>query len=274
MRRVYVFMIVLALTAGCASSRAASRKDAAAVAPPAAPARPEEVKLNAGLESLKTGIEARAHGKDQEAVAAFGLALRYLSEIDDLERGRLRDAAEDLRRVIAISGFEYAPKEAMELLVVYLEMQNAYTDHNAADFARLSALFETRSDRAKDATALAKQKRLEALGQEVNSKKEEIKKQSEPEVLQTYPSIHIVKRGDTLPSIAARHDIYNDSFMWPLIYKANRDQIKDPKVLYTGQDLKIPRDVSLDDIIQARREAGAPEPEKIPKDAVLPRRAK
>ncbi|MCK7515438.1 MAG: LysM peptidoglycan-binding domain-containing protein [Desulfobacterales bacterium] len=82
----------------------------------------------------------------------------------------------------------------------------------------------------------------------------------------------MVKKGDTLPSIAARHEIYNDSFMWPLIYKANRDQIKDPKVLYAGQDLKIPREMTIEEIVEARREAGAPEPEKIPKDAYIAER--
>ena len=58
------------------------------------------------------------------------------------------------------------------------------------------------------------------------------------------------------------------------IYKANRDQIKDPKVVYVGQDLKIPRDITVEEIIEARREAGAPEPEKIPKEAYVPRRKK
>ena len=105
-------------------------------------------------------------------------------------------------------------------------------------------------------------------------KKEDSKKQSEMDSSSGFPSIYVVKKGDNLPNISAKHDIYNDSFMWPLIYKANRDQIKDPKVLYGGQELKIPRDVSLEDIIQARREAGAPEPEKIPKDAFVPRRTK
>jgi LysM repeat protein len=272
MKHLLTLMLIVLVATGCAGLRSGTKKDA--MQPLAQTQRPEEVKLNAGLECLKTGIEARTFGKDREAVEAFGHAMRYLTEIDEEDRSMLRDAAEDLRRIIVIAGFEYAPKESMELLVVYLEMQNAYADHASDELKRLKTMFESRSDQAKEATAMAKQKRLEALGQEVAVKKEEIKKQAEPDILQVYPSIYIVKKGDTLPSIAARYEVYNDSFMWPLIYKANRDQIKDPKVLYTGQDLKIPRDMSMDDIIQARREAGAPEPEKIPKDAVLPRRTK
>jgi LysM repeat protein len=179
-----------------------------------------------------------------------------------------------LRSIIAISGFEYAPKESNELLVTYMELQNACAQHDNVRVKALKETFDSTFEMARAATAEAKEKKIEALGKEVTVKKEDAKKQGELDSSSAFPSIYTVKKGDNLPNIAARHDIYNDSFMWPLIYKANRDQIKDPKVLYGGQELKIPRDVSLDDIIQARREAGASEPEKIPKDALIPRRTK
>lgn len=273
MKRLCAIAAVLVMLAGCASDKSVTKQDASA--PPQAPQSLEELKLKAGMESLKAGMEARSQGKDEEARAAFNLARRYLDDIDEPGRDILAEGAEELRRITSIAGFAYAPRESMELMVVYLEMQNAYAIHDFETLKKLKSLFDTRSDRAKDAIAMAKQKRLEALGQEVSVKREEIKRQVEPEpAAPAYPGVYIVKRGDTLPGIAARHDIYNDSFLWPLIYKANRDQIKDPKILYTGQDLKIPRDVSMEDIIQARREAGAPEPDKIPKDALLPRRTK
>lgn len=52
---------------------------------------------------------------------------------------------------------------------------------------------------------------------------------------------YTVRRGETLPQIAARAEIYNDASLWPLIYRANRDQIRDPKRLWPGQILTIPR---------------------------------
>jgi nucleoid-associated protein YgaU len=55
------------------------------------------------------------------------------------------------------------------------------------------------------------------------------------------PSIYTVRRGETLPQIAGRTEIYNDASLWPLIYRANRDQIRDPKQLWPGQVLTIPR---------------------------------
>jgi LysM repeat protein len=181
------------------------------------------------------------------------------------------NASEQLKKVVEISGFEYAKKESFSLLLLYLDMQKAYADNDANTLRSLSITFNTTYQEIQQKTAEEKQKRLEEIGSEISQKREEIQKQAEPALLEVYPVIYVVKKGDTLPSIAARHEIYNDSFMWPLIYKANRDQIKDPKEIYVGQDLKIPREISTEETIEARREAGAPEPEKIPKDAYQPR---
>lgn len=69
------------------------------------------------------------------------------------------------------------------------------------------------------------------------------------------PSIYTVRRGETLPQVAARAEIYNDAALWPLIYRANRAQIKDPYQLWPGQILKIPRGFGKDDAIEARKQA-------------------
>lgn len=67
---------------------------------------------------------------------------------------------------------------------------------------------------------------------------------------------YTVRRGETLPQIAGRTEIYNDSSLWPLIYRANRDQIRDPRRLWPGQVLSIPRHFSYDDVLGARRYSG------------------
>lgn len=70
------------------------------------------------------------------------------------------------------------------------------------------------------------------------------------------PSSYTVRRGETLPQIAARSEIYNEASLWPLIYRANRDQIRDPKQLWPGQVLKIPRNFSRDEANEAKRYSG------------------
>jgi hypothetical protein len=67
---------------------------------------------------------------------------------------------------------------------------------------------------------------------------------------------YTVRRGETLPQIAARTEIYNDASLWPLIYRANRDQIRNPTQLWPGQVLKIPRHFSRDEAMEAKRYSG------------------
>jgi len=50
-----------------------------------------------------------------------------------------------------------------------------------------------------------------------------------------------VERGDSLWSISGKSEIYDDPYQWPLIYKANRDQIKDADLIYPGQSFTVNR---------------------------------
>lgn len=63
---------------------------------------------------------------------------------------------------------------------------------------------------------------------------------------------YTVSEGELLWSIAKRADVYGDPFLWPLLYQANRDQIKDPRKIYAGQTLTIPRNVSDEEREKAR----------------------
>jgi hypothetical protein len=81
---------------------------------------------------------------------------------------------------------------------------------------------------------------------------------------------HTVEKGECLWWIAEYKKIYNDPFMWPLIYKANRDQINDPDLIYPGQVFYIPRTFELDELRESRRSAGAPKPYLPPKNANIP----
>jgi LysM domain len=66
---------------------------------------------------------------------------------------------------------------------------------------------------------------------------------------------YTVKRGESLPQIASRPEVYGDSQLWPLLYRSNRDQISDPRRIWPGQVLKIPRTMSADEVAEARRYA-------------------
>ncbi len=51
---------------------------------------------------------------------------------------------------------------------------------------------------------------------------------------------YTVVKGDCLWNIAKKKEHYDNPFAWPIIYKANRDQIKDPDLIYPKQIFKIP----------------------------------
>lgn len=61
-------------------------------------------------------------------------------------------------------------------------------------------------------------------------------------------SSYEVVNGDNLWNISGKSDIYSDSYQWPLIYKANRDKIKDADLIYSGQTLEIDRSASQADM--------------------------
>ncbi|MDI9570051.1 MAG: LysM peptidoglycan-binding domain-containing protein [Pseudomonadota bacterium] len=82
---------------------------------------------------------------------------------------------------------------------------------------------------------------------------------------------YVVKKGDSLWWIAKYRDIYNDPYLWPLLYQANKDQIKKAGLIYPGQRLKIPRSgFTAKDLEKARQQAGAKRPYKPSKDSRPP----
>jgi nucleoid-associated protein YgaU len=49
-----------------------------------------------------------------------------------------------------------------------------------------------------------------------------------------------VVKGDCLWNIAKKKEHYGNGFAWPVIYKANRDKIKNPDLIYPAQVFSIP----------------------------------
>ncbi len=88
-------------------------------------------------------------------------------------------------------------------------------------------------------------------------RKKELEKK---ELEKRFPLYYMVKKGDNLFKIAYQENIYHDPYQWPLIYKANRDQIRDPHLIYAGQKLVIPRPLSIEKIEGTRKEGGANSP--------------
>ncbi len=52
---------------------------------------------------------------------------------------------------------------------------------------------------------------------------------------------YTVVRGDCLWNIAKKDNFYGNGFAWPKIYKANRDKIKNPDLIYPKQEFTVPK---------------------------------
>ena len=51
------------------------------------------------------------------------------------------------------------------------------------------------------------------------------------------PNSYIIQPGDSLWRVSGDPAVFGDSFRWPLLFKANRDQIIDPDLIEPAQDL-------------------------------------
>jgi nucleoid-associated protein YgaU len=61
-------------------------------------------------------------------------------------------------------------------------------------------------------------------------------------------SSYSVVRGDNLWSISGKEEVYADPYQWPLIYKTNRDKIKDADLIHPGQVFDIDQNASASEI--------------------------
>lgn len=81
---------------------------------------------------------------------------------------------------------------------------------------------------------------------------------------------YTVVSGDNLWRIAEKPTVYGNGYLWPLIWRANTDRLKQPYQLYKGMQLRVPTNPTVADVAAAldysHRNAG----EGMPPAADLP----
>lgn len=97
------------------------------------------------------------------------------------------------------------------------------------------------------------QTRLQAIQDKLDGLKHTI---AQAAIAPGHEKIYVVKTWakdrDCLWNIAKKPSIYDNPFMWTHIYQANRDQIKDPNLIYPHERLKIPPAGSMASTMHAR----------------------
>jgi peptidoglycan hydrolase CwlO-like protein len=96
-----------------------------------------------------------------------------------------------------------------------------------------------KADRQKDLNAL-KMNKISALPEFFDRVHNQIQRNLDAWVEEPTEIVYTVVKGDHLWGIAKKPQHYGNPFAWPIIYKANRDQIKNPDLIYPNQKFKIP----------------------------------
>ena len=77
--------------------------------------------------------------------------------------------------------------------------------------------------------------RLMALDERVNNLLDRLER-----MVQVYTVGTWSRDRDCLWNIARKQDIYGNAWLWPRIWQANRDKIRDPDIIHPGQRLQVP----------------------------------
>ncbi len=181
MRRISFFILSALLVLGCA------KKPAPDITDGAEGVISQQDSLKLGVESMQKGLEAQDLGDREAARQAFFQAGRHFSQVDKQGREIMHKALSDIKKIVDVSAFEYAPKDSFNVLLVYLKMQNAYMDGDLQVLSVLGKQLDEIVQKAQETTVQAKQKRIEDLSLDVAQKREEIKSQGKADVLEVYP---------------------------------------------------------------------------------------
>jgi nucleoid-associated protein YgaU len=122
----------------------------------------------------------------------------------------------------------------------------------AAEEARRAA-----AEKAHQAELKAQQEKAEKAEKPkaTQSKNAVVKKAPKPKPKIVPVANYDVGEGETLWTISALPQVYNEGMLWPLLYQANRDQIKDPRQIFPGQTLSVRRDMTEKELEEARQKA-------------------
>lgn len=157
-------------------------------------------------------------------ILVLGVAGTVSAQYYDVARGEyLTD--EEFKKLSKEEALRYCEELAQEI-----DIQN----DNAAHANQLMTDIDT---------AIRDLKRELAEAREANRPLEEEIGELERELreLQELPRAYTVVKDDWLMKIARKPRIYGDGYQWPRIYRKNKDQIKDPDLIYPGQVFLIPR---------------------------------
>jgi len=77
------------------------------------------------------------------------------------------------------------------------------------------------------------------------------------EQLQSETRSYVVQDGESLWHVAGQQEVYGNSYLWPLVWQANKNKVKQPYQLYKGLRLTIPAHPTVQEVAEALAESKA-----------------
>ncbi len=199
--------------------------------------------------------------KDAKASSMKAIELAKKAEQDAIaEKAKAKTQAEEALAAAAKAADKAKAEDAethakAELDAGLAELGNAKTlmADNECKYYEVKKMADDAAAKLGDAAAKAIAEKARIA--EEKRKAEEAARIAAEEELKRHPKEWTVVKGECLWKIAGYDKIYADPFQWPLIYKANKAQIKDPDLIHPGQVFAIPRNVSDEEVQQAIKEA-------------------
>ncbi len=138
-----------------------------------------------------------------------------------------------------LQSYDDCMKELYEMLGVTKSDVDNFGKQVSALEKKVDAKESPKADRQAELDALKKNK-ISALPQFFDKVHNQLQRKLDTWVETPQEINYTVVKGDCLWNIAKKKEHYDNPFAWPMIYKANRDQIKNPDLIYPKQVFKIP----------------------------------
>jgi nucleoid-associated protein YgaU len=171
----------------------------------------------------------------------------------EAEMTRLKDQKESLSKEIAALQNEInnlkatdvkSYEEGMNELYAMVGATKADVDNYRVAVNELEGKIRRKegpkADRQKDLDAL-KMNNISALPEFFDKVHNQGQRALDAWVEEAKEIMYTVVRGDHLWGIAKKSEHYGNGFAWPMIYKANRDKIKNPDLIYPQQVFTVPK---------------------------------
>lgn len=231
----YTFFLVLLFTAGCAHVPAREISDAR-ILMEAAKSSCAKVYMPKEMADAEEKIRLIDQGNQKETRKSKRELKRLALEVQGLSKNMINQAARTKSDL-----YSRIQPEIVAAIKKIHEAEKAEANRYALKAYKLAIEHvrkarELSQDECRYPEALEQAKQSAAYAEQSIQKASAFKKELETRL----PVYHIVREGETLKTIARDSPIYRDEKYWESIYKANRDQIRDPDKLYTGQQIYLP----------------------------------